>query len=74
MLPRVAPTTGVSQPSPALQAGAPADAAATPQASAATLANLRAEVLLRLLETMLKHMPRTAEPRIYMPARKSAPF
>ena len=62
MLPRVAPTTGVSQPSPALQAGAPADAAATPQASAATLANLRAEVLLRLLETMLKHMPRTAEP------------
>ncbi|MFC6447184.1 flagellar biosynthesis protein FlhF [Shinella zoogloeoides] len=62
MLPRVAPTTGVSQPSPALPAGAAADAAATPPASAAALANLRAEVLLRLLETMLKHMPRTAEP------------
>ncbi len=62
MLSRLATTTGVSQPSPALQAGATADAAATPQTSAATLANLRAEVLLRLLETMLKHMPRTAEP------------
>lgn len=62
MLPRVAPTTGISQPSPALQAGVPADAAVKPQVSAAALANLRAEVLLRLLETMLKHMPRTAEP------------
>lgn len=62
MLPRVAPRTGISQPSPALQAGVTADAAVRPQVSAAALANLRAEVLLRLLETMLKHMPRTAEP------------
>lgn len=62
MLPRVAPTSGVSQPSPALPAGTPADAAVAPQASAATLANLRTEVLLRLIETMLKHMPRAAEP------------
>ncbi len=60
MLPRVAPTTGISQPSP--QAGAAADAAVKPQPSAAAIANLRAEVLLRLIETMLKHMPRTAEP------------
>jgi len=62
MLSRLATTTGVLQPSPALQAGATADVAVTPPSSAATLANLRAEVLLRLLETMLKHMPRTAEP------------
>jgi hypothetical protein len=62
MLPRVATTTGTLQPSPALQAGASVDAAAKPQLSAAALANLRAEVLLRLIETMLKHMPRTAEP------------
>ena len=62
MLPRVASTTGISQPSPALQAGVTADAAASPPVSAAALANLRAEVLLRLIETMLKHLPRTAEP------------
>ncbi|WP_411033917.1 hypothetical protein [Shinella sp. BYT-45] len=62
MLPRVATTTGTLQPSLALQAGAPVDAAAKPQLSAAALANLRAEVLLRLIETMLKHMPRTGEP------------
>ena len=61
MLPRVAPTTGVSEPSPALAAGATVDAAARPQPTAAALANLRAEVLLRLLETMLKHMPPMAE-------------
>jgi hypothetical protein len=54
MLPRVAMTTGTAQPSPALAAGASVDAAA--------LANLRADVLLRLIETMLKHMPRMGEP------------
>lgn len=57
MLPRVAPTTGALQPSIALQAAGEVDAAAHPPLSAAVLANLRAEVLLRLLETMLKHMP-----------------
>ncbi|WP_439615007.1 hypothetical protein [Shinella sp.] len=62
MLPRVAPTTGALQPSLALQAGTPVEAAVKPQLSAAALANLRAEVLLRLIETMLKHMPRTSEP------------
>ncbi|MDX3975868.1 hypothetical protein [Shinella sp.] len=62
MLPRVAPTTGALQPSLALQAGTPIEAAVKPQLSAATLANLRAEVLLRLIETMLKHLPRTSEP------------
>lgn len=61
MLPRVATTTGALQPSLALQAGASVDAAAKPQPSTAALANLRAEVLLRLIETMLKHMPRTGE-------------
>jgi hypothetical protein len=61
MLPRVAPTTGVSEPSPALAAGTAVDAAARAQPTAAALANLRAEVLLRLLETMLKHMPPMAE-------------
>lgn len=62
MLPRVAPTTGTAQPAPALQAGVSSDAAARPVPSAATLANLRADVLLRLIETMLKHMPPAAEP------------
>lgn len=57
MLPHVAPTTGTAQSTPALQAGGTADAAVKPQLSAAALANLRAEVLLRLIETMLKHMP-----------------
>lgn len=63
MLPRVATTTGTAQSTPALQAGVSTDAAVRPsQLSAAALANLRAEVLLRLLETMLKHMPRGTEP------------
>ena len=63
MLPRVATTTGTAQPTPVLQAGVATDAAVKPpQLSAAALANLRAEVLLRLLETMLKHMPRGPEP------------
>ncbi|MCR6500997.1 hypothetical protein MUO32_18340 [Shinella sp. CPCC 101442] len=62
MLPRVATTTGTTQPTPALPAEGPVDAAAKPQLSAAALANLRAEVLLRLIETMLKHMPRTGQP------------
>ncbi|MGD9477900.1 hypothetical protein [Shinella sp. G-2] len=62
MLPRVATTTGTAQPSPALEGRVAVDAAVKPQLSAAALANLKAEVLLRLLETMLKHMPRTAEP------------
>ena len=63
MLPRVATTTGTTQPTPALlQAGASVDAAVKPQLSAAALANLRAEVLMRLIETLLKHMPRTGEP------------
>ncbi|UNK37646.1 hypothetical protein MNR02_14415 [Shinella sp. H4-D48] len=62
MLPRVAPMTGTAQSSPALQAGVSSDAVARPQPSAATLANLRADVLLRLIETMLKHMPPAAEP------------
>jgi len=57
MLPRVAPTTGTLQATPALPAGGAADAAANLPVTAAALANLRAEVLLRLLETMLKHMP-----------------
>src|SRR5690606_2238794 len=48
---------GALQPSIALQAASEVDAAAHPPLSAAVLANLRAEVLLRLLETMLKHMP-----------------
>jgi hypothetical protein len=61
MLPRVATTTGTSQPSPALQAGGSVDASARPQLSAAALANLRADVLLRLIETMLKHLPPSAE-------------
>ncbi|RFZ88882.1 hypothetical protein D0Y60_06955 [Shinella sp. WSJ-2] len=61
MLPRVAPTTGTTQPTPALTAGASVDAAAKPPLSAAALANLRAEVVLRLIETLLKHMPRTGE-------------
>jgi hypothetical protein len=61
MLPRVATTTGTSQPSPALPAGGSVDAIARPQLSAAALANLRADVLLRLIETMLKHMPPSAE-------------
>jgi len=62
MLPRVAPTTGTTQPTPALAAGASVDAAAKPPLSAAALANLRAEVVLRLIETLLKHMPHTGEP------------
>jgi hypothetical protein len=62
MLPRVAPTTGALQPSLALQAGTQVEAVVKPQLSAAALANLRAEVLLRLIETMLKHIPRTSEP------------
>lgn len=62
MLPHVARTTGVTQPSPTLPAGGSGDAAVRPVLSAAALANLRAEVLLRLIETMLKHMPHTAEP------------
>lgn len=61
MLPRVATTTGTSQPSPALPAGGSVDAIARPQLSAAALANLRADVLLRLIETMLKHLPPSAE-------------
>lgn len=67
MLPRVAPTTGTTQPTPALAAGASVaagssvDAAVKPPLSAAALANLRAEVVLRLIETLLKHMPRTGE-------------
>ena len=61
MLPRMATTTGASQASLALQAGGSLDAAVKPQPSAAALANLRAEVLLRLLETMLRHMPHTSE-------------
>lgn len=61
MLPRVATTTGTSQPSPALPAGGSVDAVARPQLSAAALANLRADVLLRLIETMLKHLPPSAE-------------
>lgn len=59
MLQRVATTSGIVQPLP--QAGVSADAAARPQLSAPALANLKAEVLLRLIETMLKHMPRTTE-------------
>lgn len=59
MLQRVATTSGIMQPLP--QASVSADAAARPQLSAAALANLKAEVLLRLIETMLKHMPRTTE-------------
>lgn len=62
MLPRTATTTGTVQPSPALPAGTSGDAAVKPPPSAATLANLRAEVLLRLIETLLKHMPRSGEP------------
>ncbi|MGQ3212194.1 hypothetical protein [Shinella sp.] len=61
MLPRVATTTGTLQPSPALPAGGSVDATARPQLSAAALANLRADVLLRLIETMLKHLPPGAE-------------
>lgn len=67
MLPRVAPTTGTTQLTPALAAGASVtagssvDAAVKPPLSAAALANLRAEVVLRLIETLLKHMPRTGE-------------
>lgn len=67
MLPRVAPTTGTTQPTPALAAGASVaagssiDAAVKAPLSAAALANLRAEVVLRLIETLLKHMPRTGE-------------
>lgn len=62
MLPRVAPTTGTTQPTPALTAGASVDAVAKTSLSAAALANLRAEVVLRLIETLLKHMPHTGEP------------
>lgn len=62
MLPRVAPTTGTTQPTPAPAAGASVDAAVRPPTSAAALANLRAEVVLRLIETLLKHMPRTGVP------------
>lgn len=62
MLPRVATTTGASQPSPAPQGGTPVDTATKPQLSATALANLRAEVLFRLIETLLKHMPRVGEP------------
>ena len=60
MLPRVMSTTGTLQPSLALQANAAvdADAAVKPQISTAALANLRADVLLRLIETLLRHMPR----------------
>lgn len=60
MLPRVAPTTGTLQPSLAPQGNVPVDAG-RPQLSAAALANLRAELLLRLIETMLRHIPRGPE-------------
>lgn len=60
MLPRAALTSGTLQPSLALQAGVPVDAA-RPQPWTAALANLRAEMLLRLIETMLRHMPRGHE-------------
>lgn len=62
MLPRVATTSGTTQPTPASAAGASVDAAVKPQLSAAALANLRAEVVLRLIETLLKHMPRAGVP------------
>ncbi|GAA4168824.1 hypothetical protein [Shinella granuli] len=61
MLPRLAMTSDTVQPSLAAPASASVEAAAKPQPSAAALANLRAEVLLRLIEIMLKHMPRTGE-------------
>lgn len=61
MLPRLAMTTYTMQPSLAVPAGASVEAAARPQLSPAALANLRAEVLLRLIETMLRHMPRAGE-------------
>lgn len=61
MLPRVATTTGTARPSPALPADVSDGAAVMPPRSAAALANLRAEVLLRLIETMLKHMPPAGE-------------
>ena len=51
MPPHVAPTTAM--PLPAV----PVDAT-RPPLSAAALANLRAEILLRLIETMLRHLPR----------------
>lgn len=62
MLPRVAQTTGTTPSTPALTVGASVDAANKPPLSAAALANLRAEVVLRLIETLLKHMPHTSEP------------
>lgn len=61
MLPRLATTTETVQPSRAVPERASAEATVRPQLSAAALANLRAEVLLRLIETMLKHMPRTGQ-------------
>ncbi|ANH02816.1 hypothetical protein [Shinella sp. HZN7] len=61
MLPRLAMTSDTVQPSLAAPASASVEAAARPQPSAAALANLRAEVLLRLIEIMLKHMPRTGK-------------
>ncbi len=62
MLPNVAPTTGTTQPSPAPPAGTPPDTVARPALSAAALAGLRAEMLLRLVEALLSHMPRSDAP------------
>mgnify|MGYP001339339073 CR=1 FL=1 len=62
MPPHGALTTGALQPALAPQASAPVDAGTVrPQPSATTLANLKAEVLLRLVEAMLRHMPRGQE-------------
>lgn len=57
MLPRLASVNGTLQPSLAPQTVAPVEAA-RPPLSAAALADLRAELLLRLIETMLRHIPR----------------
>jgi hypothetical protein len=62
MLPDLATTIGTSQVPPAVRPGVSADAGAKPQISAAALANLRADVLLRLIETLLKHLPATGGP------------
>lgn len=62
MPPHGALTTGALQPALAPQASAPVDAGTVrPQPSATTLANLKAEVLLRLVEAMLRHLPRGQE-------------
>lgn len=62
MLPRVATTTGTTQPTPRPSGGGTSRCRCQAATPAAALANLRAEVLLRLIETMLKHMPRTGQP------------